>query len=149
MWGKRLNTKARLSRFGWFLIICARFVTKWWESLMSIFLNKCRFSTHCMQDIKDWLGGSGKFEPISGTIRWVQRQNGCPLWKKVLQAAMVYIVWKVRNEVIWSQKILSVKSAVNLNIWYSMQSRVILAILYHIWLLIQGNFGFTVYAKAS
>ncbi|XP_062100702.1 uncharacterized protein LOC133806626 [Humulus lupulus] len=67
------------------------------ENVEHLFFH-CSFSHVCLQVLKTWLGWNVRAEDLQSLIRWIERSKQSQFKKKVLAAALVYHLWRARND---------------------------------------------------
>ncbi|XP_056697970.1 uncharacterized protein [Spinacia oleracea] len=70
---------------------------------------ECCYKKSCLMVFKSWLGIPGHIVHYMGLIRWIQwKSKGSKFQKNVMYTAVnavVYAIWKVRNEALWNNKV--------------------------------------------
>lgn len=69
---------------------------------------ECRYNRECLEELKKWLGWHWKATRLDRILRWIMKTKQGTFEKRVLYAfisAIVYHIWRVRNEVIWDAKL--------------------------------------------
>ncbi|XP_062094337.1 uncharacterized protein LOC133800396 [Humulus lupulus] len=102
----RLNTKDRLKRHGVIDQSDCLFCGEAEESCEHLFFN-CHFSLNCYQQILQWLNWRTKLTTLKKVIRWIERASSSSFQKLVFSAviaALLYNIWKARNDTLWLGK---------------------------------------------
>ncbi|XP_062118867.1 uncharacterized protein LOC133832558 [Humulus lupulus] len=104
----RLNTKDRLKRHGVLDQSECLFYGVVEESCEHLFFN-CQFSLSCYHQILQWLNWRTHLSSLSKIIRWIERASNTKFHKQVFSAAiaaLLYQIWKARNDALWLGKIM-------------------------------------------
>ncbi|CAI8619325.1 unnamed protein product [Vicia faba] len=70
---------------------------------------QCRYSQLCWKGIKDWLLWQNESNNLDVVIRWIERRKTGTFRLEVCSAAniaLVYHLWRIRNDVLWNHKLL-------------------------------------------
>ena len=84
------------------------------ETIPHLFFN-CDYSKQCLQEIKTWLQWRCQGLSMDAILKWIRKAKISAVKRKIFQlvtAAMVYNIWRVRNEVLWSFKLWMVSNTV-------------------------------------
>ncbi|XP_062104371.1 uncharacterized protein LOC133815564 [Humulus lupulus] len=121
----RLNTKERLKRHRVIensdCLLCGLFE----ESCDHLFFN-CSFTIRCYQQVLLWLNWKTESTTLLKVTRWIERAKVSTLRKHVYLAAiaaLVYQLWRVRNEVFWLGKFTQPERIVQ-NTKFSVKTRI-------------------------
>ena len=77
------------------------------EQIQHLFFDY-RYSTACLMEIKEWLGWKCSATKPYSLSRWISKAKQSPIRKRILVVvliALVYNIWKVRNEALWELKV--------------------------------------------
>ncbi|XP_062112763.1 uncharacterized protein LOC133823926 [Humulus lupulus] len=99
----RLKTKARLHSFNILPEAKCQFCKVADETITHLFFD-CPYSSDCLQQVKNWVCWSITASQLPGIVRVIGRMKATRFRKMVLSvimAALVYHLWRVRNESIW------------------------------------------------
>ncbi|XP_062114435.1 uncharacterized protein LOC133825522 [Humulus lupulus] len=110
----RLKTKARLYRFNVLPEARCQFCTVEDETSAHLFF-ECPFSSECLQQIKSWVHWEISSCQLPSIMRLIGRMKATKFRKMVLSAiiaALVYHLWRARNERIWLSSLDNPKSIV-------------------------------------
>ncbi|KAM6574463.1 hypothetical protein CsatA_022790 [Cannabis sativa] len=102
----RLKTKDRLYRFKVTDSNTCPCCNNAEENVDHLFF-KCQFSQQCLQLLKDWLKWHTKAETLGSLVKIIHkaRQNRFRKGvKAVCITALVYLIWRSRNNLIWNDK---------------------------------------------
>ncbi|XP_021852485.1 uncharacterized protein [Spinacia oleracea] len=112
----RLQTRSRLQKLGICDTSMCLICDSHEETHPHLFF-ECCYSKACLVEIKKWLGIPGHIVHYMGLIRWIQwKSKGSNFQKKVLYTAVnavVYAIWKVRNDALWNNKVPTVLHTFN------------------------------------
>ncbi|XP_062112537.1 uncharacterized protein LOC133823707 [Humulus lupulus] len=110
----RLKTKARLYRFNVLPEARCQFCTVEDETTTHLFFD-CPFSSECLQQIKSWVRWGISSCQLPYIMRMIGRMKATRFRKMVLSAiiaALVYHLWRARNERLWLSSLDNPKSIV-------------------------------------
>uniref|UniRef100_A0A803P9I4 Reverse transcriptase n=1 Tax=Cannabis sativa TaxID=3483 RepID=A0A803P9I4_CANSA len=68
---------------------------------------RCDFSQQCLLKLKEWLKWHTQAVTLNTTLKWIRKANQSKFRKSVKAAgvtALVYLIWKARNDMIWNEK---------------------------------------------
>ncbi|XP_062085485.1 uncharacterized protein LOC133791578 [Humulus lupulus] len=121
----RLKTKQRLLNFQMVNSSTYLFCDIHEESVTHLFF-ECHLSKICIKKVKEKMGSSAKSEDLRNLLRWISRAPMSKFHKMVYAAfvaAVVYHIWKARNEVFLLFKVRRIDLIVN-NIINDVKNRV-------------------------
>ncbi|XP_062099834.1 uncharacterized protein LOC133805685 [Humulus lupulus] len=121
----RLKTKQRLLRFQMVNNSLCLFCDIHEESVTHLFFD-CHLSKRCIQQVKAKMQWAAQTESLSSLMRWISRAHLSKFWKMVyadVVAAVVYHIWKARNEVVWLLQVKRIEIIVH-NIVSDVKNRV-------------------------
>ncbi|XP_062080587.1 uncharacterized protein LOC133785356 [Humulus lupulus] len=99
----RLKTKARLHSFNIISEAKCQFCKITDETTSHLFF-ECPYSSECLQQVKSWVYWNITGGQLTGLVRAIGRMKATRFRKMVLSAimaALVYHLWRARNESIW------------------------------------------------
>ncbi|XP_030483344.2 uncharacterized protein LOC115699938 [Cannabis sativa] len=102
----RLKTRERLYKHNIIAEDYCLFCMDHPETTEHLFFS-CPFSTIYLSQVKAWLGWRVETIDLSRLCRWLERAKMSKFWKAVITAAvaaLVYNVWKNRNDLIWNSR---------------------------------------------
>uniref|UniRef100_A0A803PG06 Reverse transcriptase zinc-binding domain-containing protein n=1 Tax=Cannabis sativa TaxID=3483 RepID=A0A803PG06_CANSA len=76
---------------------------------------RCEFSQHCLVQVKKWLQWRTQADTLQAVLKTVRKAKQTKFRKNVKAssiAALVYLIWKARNELIWQKKVPKVEDLV-------------------------------------
>ncbi|XP_062112554.1 uncharacterized protein LOC133823726 [Humulus lupulus] len=77
------------------------------ETIGHLFFH-CHYSSACLQKIKHWMGWKSASLDLLQLIRWINKAKKMSAIRKNIMyatlAALVYHIWRVRNDVYWNKK---------------------------------------------
>ncbi|XP_062093551.1 uncharacterized protein LOC133799564 [Humulus lupulus] len=72
---------------------------------------QCKYSKQCLLQVKKWLGWKVKEEDYENLLQWIFKTRRWSKFRKsiltALVASLIYHIWRVRNDILWSQKVWS------------------------------------------
>ncbi|XP_062088974.1 uncharacterized protein LOC133795539 [Humulus lupulus] len=112
---QRLRTRDQLHKFQPLMdqscLLCGGDI----ESIGHLFFH-CHYSSICLQKLKQRLGWSSASLNLLHLIRWIHKAKRLSVVRKsiiyAVLAALVYHLWRVRNDVFWSNKLWHVDNIV-------------------------------------
>ncbi|KAL2943828.1 hypothetical protein RDABS01_032175 [Bienertia sinuspersici] len=124
---QRLMTRDRLIRMGLATenscCLCNRGV----ESHSHLFFD-CEFSRNCWKQILEWLNAKVQHYQLQQMIQWIARScKGDRIRRQAFCAAvtaMVYALWRARNDLLWSNKPWTVDQVVD-EVKFSVKNRIL------------------------
>ncbi|XP_062100601.1 uncharacterized protein LOC133806528 [Humulus lupulus] len=85
------------------------------ESIGHLFFH-CHYSSACLQKIKHWMGWNSASLDLIQLIRWINKAKKMSANRKNIMyatiAALVYHIWRVRNDVYWNRKLWHIENTV-------------------------------------
>ena len=121
----RLKLKGRLYRFNIIsdetCILCGHHR----EVNEHLFFN-CHLRLCCLEKVKSWLDWRTTAVTISGLLKWIKKVKVGRFRRHIFAmalAAIVYQVWKCRNEALWNAKVYTVEKMVKM-IHYTVKNRI-------------------------
>ncbi|XP_062093714.1 uncharacterized protein LOC133799727 [Humulus lupulus] len=114
MW-ERLHTKNRIVKYNPTLDQACLLCGEANENIEHLFF-KCIYSRKCLTAIKSWLIWNAQSTNLVSLLKWISHAKFSRIHKSMLLsilAATIYNIWRVRNEVLWNQKLWHIKHTVS------------------------------------
>ena len=84
------------------------------ENIQHLFF-ECWYSSGCLQEVQLWLGWKSTSRTLEGLLKWIRKARMSVVKKRILYAvlsAVIYHIWRVRNDALWASKIWMIKNIV-------------------------------------
>ena len=84
------------------------------ESIDHLFFD-CVYSSRCLAGISQWLNWRMKAKTVDRILKWIGKAKMTKMHRKisyVTMTALVYNIWKMRNEALWQGKVCIVEKVV-------------------------------------
>ncbi|XP_062100242.1 uncharacterized protein LOC133806128 [Humulus lupulus] len=110
MW-ERLHTKNRIVKYNPTLDQACLLCGEANENIEHLFF-KCIYSRKCLTALKSWLNWNAQSTNLVSLLKWISHAKFSRIHKSMLLsilAATIYNIWRVRNDVLWNQKLWHIK----------------------------------------
>ncbi|XP_060959260.1 uncharacterized protein LOC133030510 [Cannabis sativa] len=111
---QRLKTKDRLCRFRVIDSPVCSFCNIADETTEHLFF-RCDFSQQCLMQVKNWLQWKARADTMQVVLKTIRKAKQTKFKTNVKPssiAALVYLIWKARNDLIWQKKVLKAEELV-------------------------------------
>lgn len=112
-WLGRLRTKDVLAKIGVSTdqkcMMCGDI-----ETIKHLFF-ECQYSKHCLESVMQWLDWKCDARSLGNLFTGIQKAKCSSIRKRIVFAvlnAVIYNVWRVRNEAVWESKVWMIKHSV-------------------------------------
>ncbi|XP_062119366.1 uncharacterized protein LOC133833125 [Humulus lupulus] len=115
MW-ERLHTKNHIIKYNPSLDPTCLLCGEENESIEHLFF-KCLYSRKCLIAIKNWLNWNAQPINLVSLLKWIFHAKFSRIYKSMLLsilATTVYNIWRVRNDVLWNQKLWHINHTVSM-----------------------------------
>ena len=77
---------------------------------------RCSYSEACLKEVKSWCNWKTGKTDLMELMKWIEkRKKKTKVYRSIsyaMLAACVYHIWRIRNEVLWTQKVRIVSNTV-------------------------------------
>ncbi|XP_062104541.1 uncharacterized protein LOC133815753 [Humulus lupulus] len=105
---QKLRTKEQLSKYFPAMDTVCLLCGDHKEDITHLFF-QCTYSKICLVKMKEWIGCRVQTEHYQALLQWISKAKHLSKLRKgffiAVVSALVYHIWRVRNDVLWSSKI--------------------------------------------
>ncbi|XP_062113178.1 uncharacterized protein LOC133824317 [Humulus lupulus] len=107
---QRLRTRVFIRNYNSTLDPSCLFCGEHNEDVHHLFF-QCKYSKQCLLQVKKWLGWKVKAEDYENLLQWIFKTRRWSRFRKsiltAVVASLIYHIWRMRNDILWSQKVWS------------------------------------------
>ncbi|XP_062085554.1 uncharacterized protein LOC133791650 [Humulus lupulus] len=112
---QRLRTRIFIQKYNSSIDPSCLFYGDYNEDVHYLFF-QCKYSRQCLLQVKEWLGWKVKTEEYGSLLQWIGKTRRWSRFQKstliAVIASLIYHIWRVRNVILWSQKVWSIAHTV-------------------------------------
>ncbi|XP_062104281.1 uncharacterized protein LOC133815458 [Humulus lupulus] len=112
---QRLRTRIFIQKYNSAIDPSCLFCGDYDEDVHHLFF-QCKYSRQCLLQVKEWLGWKVKTEDYENLLQWIGKTSRWSRFQKstliAVIASLIYHIWRVRNDTLWSQKVWSIAHTV-------------------------------------